>query len=274
MCLYSSTRVSKVAESPIVCWKVMIVIDGEHRGPYYDNYAYGRNNVCHSFKSILTETSNDLIEAARKTHSGLVKFIKMVGSLFNNKVNSDDELIWVANEGFHAYSSYDDAYGKWSRITCCEGETIDLVRCEIPVGARYYEGCENDPDVFGYCTDRLVIPELEKEEGEDDDIGRFYFISKVMFRNRMNRYKDDTLFVVIDNPYSMYPDDPMTWSYRGCFRLPGVMQWVFTNKPLEDIEKRLKNDFPRYKNVVFESERSKAQRMENDIFLGLSHCLP
>lgn len=267
MCLYSSTREFKVAESPITCWKVMTVIEGNYHGPYYDGYIYGHDNTCESFKDELTDVSFEYELAKRRSRNGFIRFIKRIGSCFNNDIPAPNDYVWTANEGFHAYSSYDQAYTKWFRMLHYECMEVKLVRCEIPAGTRYYEGYENDIDTLGYCAERIVIPEIKEGEGYEDNIGRFYHISKALFRNQLKRLKDEatnteTLYVTIDNPCCLYPNDKVMWHYHGCFKFPGVMQWVFTDSSMPEIAKRIKEDFPQFKKVVFESEKAKAARQE------------
>lgn len=267
MCLYSSTKEFKVAESPITCWKVMMVIDGDYHGPYFDGYIYGHDNTCESFKDELTEMSLDYVLAERRSHSGFIRFVRWIGSHFNNNIPVPNDCVWTAKEGFHAYSNYNQAYAKWFSMLHYECMEVKLVKCEIPAGTRYYEGVENDIDSMGYCAERIVIPEIKEGEGHEDNIGRFYYTAKTLFRKQLKQLKGmaantETLYVTIDNPYSMYPNDKRMWHYHGCFKFPGVTHWVFTNSSMPEIAKRIKEDFPQFKKVVFESERAKAARQE------------
>ena len=62
---------------------------------------------------------------------------------------------YAVNHGLHTYAVYEDA-----AIVASEVSNDVVVRCIIPVGARYISGLLSSEDrEHGYVSDRLVVKE-------------------------------------------------------------------------------------------------------------------
>ena len=170
MCLFSNTREFKTADKEITAWKVVVKYGKEMRGPYFDDYVYGLTNCCRDFKDNLEQI--DLKSLIERKKSGFTRLVRWIGLFFNDvpQVN-ESEYIWRADNGFHSYQDFGQAYDfmvKLKKSDEFKGLTLEVVRCEIPAGAKYIEGehfCSKDiPDEFGYCSDCLeVIREMDND---------------------------------------------------------------------------------------------------------------
>ena len=275
MCLFSNTREFKTADKEITAWKVVVKYGKEMRGPYFDDYVYGLTNCCRDFKDNLEQI--DLKSLIERKKSGFTRLVRWIGLFFNDvpQVN-ESEYIWRADNGFHSYQDFGQAYDfmvKLKKSDEFKGLTLEVVRCEIPAGAKYHEGYINGTDSYGYCSNLLVISEAESN-GHVDEMGRYWIKAKMEFTDEVAHKKNDTLYVLVDNPVSAFPGRTELYGYRGCFKLPGCVNWVATNMSLEKIRERLSEEFPEYFSIYFESEKSRDERLERERELSRAGLWP
>ena len=135
MCLYTSQRVPKIAESPIRCLKVVDVVGGE----FVPHFVYNSR-----VRYVVGEETCTFLDAKR----------------FGNAVV----------HGLHVFSEGNALAAQVDEVT----DPVAVLECEIPVGARYYAGsvtyfsaayCHGHT---AYCTERLrVIRRLGDDEVEE-----------------------------------------------------------------------------------------------------------
>jgi hypothetical protein len=114
-----------VAEKPIKCYKVMHPIDR------YGVYKFSSEYIGY----IYTLGEEYTLNKSEKFP----------------EVNTEDLCgrYMRVNKGFHSYARKEDAwwYSRWDHLA--------VVECEIPAGARYWEGDEGGYP--GYCSDRIRV---------------------------------------------------------------------------------------------------------------------
>lgn len=162
MCLYSKTKECQVAEKPITVYKYVAkkyeILDGPYKSmrmsidalhnmipckkqakmkpvfvsPYYPSanvaYSVGETIKDDSFRATATERYCSLLERPEIT----------------------------VDHGLHTSKYQKDADIRAKHFVTIDYETA-VLRCTIPVGARYFEG---DDD---YCSDTLVVEEVLTE---------------------------------------------------------------------------------------------------------------
>ena len=132
MCLVvSKSSMIRCAETEIECWKVLVMKDdGKLYSPFmHCEYVLGEE-----------------------------KFIKDGERLEISHNNF--EWCPIVTHGFHTYVKYDDAEFE-SNDTSFYNQKRVIVRCAIPVGAKYVEGYVNTIwGERGYVSDRLKIIEI------------------------------------------------------------------------------------------------------------------
>lgn len=126
MCLVvSKNSIIQCAETEVECWKVLVMKDeGKLYSPFMDcRYTVGEEKTIEGNESLMPY-------------------------YYNGRV--------IVTHGLHTYANYGDAVLNATFYT----KTV-LVRCVIPVGAKYVEGTiDNIWAERGYVSDRLKIIEI------------------------------------------------------------------------------------------------------------------
>lgn len=164
MCLYSKTRECQVAEEPITVYKYVAkkheILDGEHKGermsidalrlyamtqwgkpvkakPVFVSPYYPSANVTYSVGE--TTKDNNFRATAMEKYYGALEHVES-----------------IVDHGLHTSKYQKDADIRAKHFVTIDYETA-VLRCTIPIGARYFEG---DDD---YCSDTLVVEEVLTE---------------------------------------------------------------------------------------------------------------
>ena len=238
MCLYTKQSEAKRVTLPILCYKVVIIIDDKVYAPIYTNYKYGVINKCYYFKRTLKEI---ISESAHEKENIFIKLIK--------KIFSKDEL-QIVNYGFHTYKDEDVAKAAKESmeksIDACRYPNVALlvVSCTIPTGAFYYEGKINDTENIGYCSDSLNIPGARSSEGCIDNLGPNYILASMEFKNQKYKISKDTIVLYADTKNMIN-----NVNYHIGFKFAGCSTWFYTDLPTSSIREQIKKDFPEYDNI-------------------------
>lgn len=238
MCLYTKQSEAKRAIMPILCYKVVIIINDKVYAPIYTNYKYGATNKCHYFKRALKETISESAYAEENL------FIKLIKKIFSK------HKLQVANYGFHTYKDEDDAKAAKKSmeksIDACRYPDAKLlvVSCTIPTGAFYYEGKINDTENIGYCSDSLTMPGARPLEGCIDNLGPNYLLASIEFKNQKYKINKDTIVLYADTKTII---DNI--SHRTGFKFAGCYTWFYTDLPVSYVREQIKKDFPEYDNI-------------------------
>lgn len=148
MCLSTTDRYPNVASSPVTCYKVMYIIgEGGMSNPAK---VLGK---LHYFMSMFL---------SMKYEPG-VKYTEC--AMITSNPNRPGEKTDVSF-GFHSYKQQSDA----EETAIRSGYWKVVVKCEIPVGARYWIGnrTSNDNGYAEYCSDAIVTVAY-KLPGEDNE---------------------------------------------------------------------------------------------------------
>lgn len=152
-----------VAESDIVCWKIVSWnlpgVSERLRGGipvpsavYMKAYLYGRINVANRFASYVEKNKTGL-----KVYAGI-----------------------------HAFCDYKDAVHELD-VQCnpsqkCDNVTYEIIECVIPRGARYYEGFIYGIPVRSYAAETIIMNDIDEKVfprghfTDSEDLKNFYHV--------------------------------------------------------------------------------------------------
>lgn len=135
MCLSTTERCPNVASGPVTCYKVMYVV-GE----------FGMVPPEH-----LREIKYFMSVFTNMKYIPGVKYDEL--EMITSNPNEDGEATEISY-GFHSYKRQSDAEAAAMRM----GYWKVVVKCEIPAGARYWEGnhIKKDSGYAEYCSDAIV----------------------------------------------------------------------------------------------------------------------
>lgn len=133
MCLYSNTNIPKIADSDIICYKILIKSEDEYYSPLMSSFSYCLNSL-----NKPTDEFNYL-ENKIDYRFGLF-FLIDIGYLHCLTINGLNE--YTIKDALQCDYKYP--------LSLCSSAYI--ARCYIPKGAKYYVGQDND-----ICSNLLFV---------------------------------------------------------------------------------------------------------------------
>lgn len=134
MCLTTYGKKAKVAEKPIECYKAVMMLKPQET-----------DAVCFT-----SEFFGFQYEIGKE--------YSLNGELPVENGDGDEyfRVLYIA-EGFHSYARSTDADDRCNALYAIgiHTDALAVLRCEIPAGARYWEG--NEGMYVGYCSDRIRV---------------------------------------------------------------------------------------------------------------------
>jgi len=140
MCLNTKTSVYSVAENDIKCYKVLLLCDGEFMTPYQKT----------PIRKIVVDGKTPFFADGEKSIKGMDynSDNTSVYDAFSNK--------YVIGNGFiHTYKSLTSAWYLKNHIEFIHPKYVCCIfECEIPKGAKYYEG-EDDFYEVAFASEKI-----------------------------------------------------------------------------------------------------------------------
>ena len=129
MCLITTKSIPEIAQEDIVCYKFYILImEGDIN--------YDKNGLLSPYQGSLAPTINKV------TNTLLDKAYLKYGAAY------------MINRGFHSFKYLDDLINE---LDFWQSFDIEIFRCIIPKGTKYYEG--NFGDFPSYCSESIILKE-------------------------------------------------------------------------------------------------------------------
>ena len=123
MCLITTKNIPEIAQEDIVCYKIYILIGDELLSPYQGSPAPTINKV-----------TNTLLDRAYL---------------------SNYRAAYMISKGFHSFKYLDDLI---KELDFWLSFDIEIFRCIIPKGTKYYEGKFNNSP--SYCSESIILKEI------------------------------------------------------------------------------------------------------------------